>query len=197
VSRYLQSTAPTNEAVTLTEVLRHANITDDDTDTQILLAEMVPKATRVVERALNRQLITATWKWYGEEFPDEILLEKLPVATVSSIQYVDAEGTTQTLAATGYQTDLNSKDTPGRIKPAYGTSWPSTRGDTYNAVTVTFTAGYGGTAASVPATYKHAISMLCAHWYENREQYVTGTIVSEIPDTLKTLLATEDTGLYC
>lgn len=42
----------------------------------------------------------------------------------------------------------------------------------------------GGT---VPPTIKHAIMMLAAHWYNQRES-VSGTQMHEVPDTLQALI---------
>ena len=56
-----------------------------------------------------------------------------------------------------------------------------------NAVTIEFTAGYGN-ASAVPQDIKHAMLLLIGEMYENREESVTGTIVSAMPTTAKSLL---------
>lgn len=55
------------------------------------------------------------------------------------------------------------------------TGLPNDRSDIY----VLLTAGWA-TAADVPGNLKQAIRMLVAHWYENRETVVVGTITSEV-----------------
>lgn len=195
---FKQTAVPTVEPLTSSECLDHLLVieTDERAAQASYIDALVVKARRFVERSLERQLTTATWRLTLEEFPDEIELRPVPAIAVSSITYVDTAGTTQTLAATEYQTDLGAEDKPARIKPAYGKSWPSTRGDTYAAVTVTFTAGYGATAASVPQTIRHAMLLLVAHWYNLREPINVGNIVNEIPFSVASLLNLEDWGAY-
>lgn len=194
--RYDQTTAPAAGSlpVNIDDALTHLRVTDSAEDT--LVRRLVMAAARVVERRLSRQLLTATWKLYLETFPDEIELRILPVASVTSITYVDDAGTTQTLSASTYQTDITSPDRPARIWPAYGYTWPTLRADTLNAVTVTFTAGYG-TADDVPETIKQAILLLAGHYYEHREGVNVGNIVSEMPEGIRALLNTEEWGSYC
>lgn len=192
MQQYLCSTDATTQPVTLAEVREHCRIDGHDSDGY--LSDLIVKATRQFQRIFGRQFVTATWKLYLDRFPAEILLEKLPVATVTSVVYIDNDGTSQTLAASGYQVQKESPDAPARIKPAYGLTWPSTRGDIYNAVTVTFTAGYGA-ASAVPKTVKHAIMMVIAHWYEQREP-VTENVINEIPFAVDWLMAAEEWGQY-
>jgi hypothetical protein len=107
---------------------------------------------------------------------------------VTSISYVDTNGTTQTWSAALYQTDLPS----GRKRRARESSRPmrsttrSTRG-VYNAVTVRFVAG---TRPRRPCPFglKAAIKMLVAHWYARREPVNIGNLVTPIPLTIDSLL---------
>ena len=190
--RYELSTAATGTPISREDVIDFIRVVD--TDDYALITALVDRATRYVERRIQRQLLTATWKLYLDAFPAEILLEKLPVASVTSITYTDLDGDTETLAATEYQTDYSAPDRPGRIKPAYGKTWPNTRSSTYNAVTVTFTAGYG-TAADVPATIKQALLLLVQHWYDQRAM-ISQTQQYTVPTSVDSLLAIEDWGSY-
>jgi len=190
--RYELSTAPSGDVVDMADVLDHLRVSDESEYTY--LAALVDRAVRWVERRTQRQLLTATWKLYLDAFPAEIQLRKLPVASVTSIQYVDLDGDTQTLSATYYQTDYKSADRPGRIMPAYGYSWPNTRSSIYNAVTVTFTAGYGA-ASAVPETIKQAIMMLAGHWYDHREA-VDELEYKPVPYAVDNLLSLDEWGYY-
>lgn len=91
-----------------------------------------------------------------------IVLPIPPVQSISSIQYVDTSGATQTLSSANYILDSNSE--PARITPAYGLSWPDTRVQV-GAVTVTFVAGYG-LAIAVPAAAKTFIKMKVRQLYD-------------------------------
>jgi len=190
--RYELSTAPTGDVVEMADILDHLRVTEESDYTY--LAALNDRAVRWVERRTQRQLLTATWKLYLDAFPAEIQLRKLPVASVTSVQYVDLDGDTQTLSASYYQTDYKSQDRPGRIMPAYGYSWPNTRSSIYNAVTVTFTAGYG-TASDVPETIKHAIMMLVGHWYDHREA-VDEVEFKPVPYAVDNLLSLDEWGYY-
>lgn len=97
---------------------------------------------------------------------NEIWLPRAPLQTVDSITYVDGAGAVQTLAPSAYLVDAISE--PARITPAPDTTWPSTQARA-NAVTVTFTAGYGTTGAAVPVGIQHWILLMTATLYENRE----------------------------
>lgn len=191
---YKQTVPPTTWPITLDEA-KTACFVSGTSDHDADLANLIQVATASVEKYLNRQIMPATWTLTLEEFPNVIELRLPPVSAVSSITYKDDNGTTQTLAASLYQTDLSTQDGPARIAPAYGQSWPSTRPDTYGAVVVTFTAGYAS-ASVVPLPIKHAIAFLVAHWFKSREPIITGTIVSDLPYGVDVLLSLSDWGAY-
>jgi uncharacterized phiE125 gp8 family phage protein len=111
-----------------------------------------------------------------------IWLPKPPLQSVSSIQYVDAAGDTQTLAAANYRVDAD--DEPARITPAYGLSWPTARQVT-KAVTVIFIAGHTSREL-IPQPAIGAMQMLLGHWFENRA--ALGTMTKELELGVKDLL---------
>jgi uncharacterized phiE125 gp8 family phage protein len=189
---YKQTVAPTLSVVSLDEAKDHCAVAGTDHDAY--LSALIQRATGVVEGRTSRQLLPATWTLTLERFPCEIELRKPPVTAVSSIQYIDTAGDTQTLSSDDYQTDLSSNDAPARIKPAYSLSWPTTRSGTYGAVVVTFTAGYAS-ASAVPSILKHAILFLVAHWFSMREAVTEGS-ASEIPQGLEMLLGLGQWGAY-
>ncbi len=150
--------------------------TTEDVDVVALLTA----AREWVEKRLARALITQTWRYTIDRFPGCLTIE-LPrpnLLTVSSITYVDNDGATQTMSTNDYAVDTDHF--PGRIILAYGASWPSTR-EHPNAVTITYTAGYGATRASVPAPIKAAIKLRLSDLYMNREGAFVGTIHTENP----------------
>ena len=97
--------------------------------------------------------------------------------------YVDEAGALQTLEAERYQWRKGSFE--ARIRPAYGLSWPTVR-RVFDAIRVTFTAGYAATDADppsvdlVPSSLKTAMLMLISHWYEHRETVVIGQVQAEV-----------------
>ena len=165
VKHYLTvSTAPTEEPVSVDECKQYLRVDYNDEDS--LFASWIKAARELVEKDSARALLTQTLTLKMDAFPARtIYLERLPVQSVSSIQYVDTSGTTQTLSSSNYVTDLTTE--PARIEPAYGLIWPFTRYQS-NAVTVTFVGGYSS-VATVPEIAKQAIKIMVCHWYQRPE----------------------------
>lgn len=161
--KLVEATAPTVEPVTVADAKSHCRI--DLAEDDALLSSMITTARVYVERKTNRQLLEATYQLYTDAFPAAFELPRSPASSVTSITYVDTGGSTQTLAATEYTLDAYRE--PAVIMPAYLKSWPSTQ-DVPNAVCVTFKAGYGSTATTVPVALRQAVLMHVAHQYENR-----------------------------
>lgn len=157
----VEITAATTDPVTKEEAKNHLRIghAEDDAD----IVEMITSATKQAEMRTERQFITATWELRLDRFPSLIELRKNPVASVSSVKYVDINGTTQTVATTVYDTDTDQE--PGRIFPSTGQNWPVPK-DQLQAVQVQFVAGYGA-ASSVPAKVKRLIKLLVEQEYYN------------------------------
>ena len=154
-------------------------IADDDT----MIANMLLAATAHVELVTGRTLLTATKYHYLTEWEYPIELPEFPLASVTSITYIDADGAVQTLAVSLY--DVDTAEEPGYVRLGYGDTWPTLRGDE-NGITITYVAGYGA-AADVPEGLKVAIKALTAHWYEHREAVAEGTF-KEVPLAVEMLL---------
>lgn len=179
-------TAPAAEPLTLAEAKLHLRVDSDDTSQDTLITSLIVAAREAVEEHTRRALVTQTWDYVADAFPDgdePILVGKPPLQSVTTLQYVDADGVLQTWAASNYVVDTATID--GAIRLAYDVSWPSAR-EQYNAVQVRVVAGYG-LAAAVPASIKAAMLLLIGHLFEHRESVVTGTIVAELP-TVRALL---------
>ena len=178
------TTGPAVEPVTLAEAKLHMRV--ETTAEASVHTDMIVAAREYCEGVVGRQFVHATWKEYFDRFPaGEMLLSTPPLSSVTSITYVDVDGDTQTWDASEYQYDKFSE--PAQIKPAYGESWPTTRDDTYNAVTVTFLAGYGAAASDVPPNFKQAILLLVGLWHRDREAWVDRR-TAEVQDGLRSLL---------
>lgn len=178
-------TPPNDEPLSLDEVKQHLKLDIDDDD-ELVIAAYLPAVREACENYLSRSLITQTLRQTFDCWPSCMRLEHPPVQSVTSIEYVDDNGVTQTLDPSAYQIDLSS-DGPARIMPAYGEVWPSVRPDTFNAVTVTFVAGYAD-QASVPGPIRSAMLLFIAHLYENRSAINIGNIVNELPLAVRFLL---------
>ncbi|ESX86956.1 phage head-tail connector protein [Mesorhizobium sp. LNJC405B00] len=117
---------------------------------------------------LGRALVTQEWTLTLDSFPAEISVPLPPLQSVDEIIYLDAAGEEQTLATNQYAVLGIGGSRRARIVPAYGKSWPATR-DFPEAVTVSFTAGYGDDEESVPEPLRAAILLHVGHLFENRE----------------------------
>jgi uncharacterized phiE125 gp8 family phage protein len=141
----------------------HLRVDHDDDDD--LIDQLILAATAWCEEFQGRTYVNRSRTMVLDRFESVIRPPYPPLVSVDSIQYVDTAGSTQTLDASYYRVDTTNE--PGRITEAYSMSWPSIRAVT-NAVTITYTAGYGA-AADVPDQVKAAIKLLVGHWYEHRE----------------------------
>lgn len=169
-------TAPDVYPVTRAEAKAHLRVDTGADDTYI--DALIDAATAWCETYTERRFVTQTWDLKLDGFWDHYLYVPYPpLASVSSISYVDTDGATQTLSSSVYTVDTDSE--PGRIYLAWNQTWPSTRSVTH-AVTVRFVCGYG-LAASVPARAKQAILIAVADMYENREEILTGTTFNRLP----------------
>lgn len=188
-------TAPTAEPVSVPEAKVAARI-DIDTDDDYIAALLIAARQHLdgPDGWLGRALMLSTWDLKLDAFPSVLRLPLAPVASVTSITYLDTAGVSQTLSSALYVTDLVTE--PARLTPLFGGVWPSTYRQV-NAVTVRFVAGYyhlvaavvTGSPADVPEPIRMAIKALVAHWYEHREPVLVGTISEKLPMHVEALLA--------
>lgn len=174
---------PAAEPLSLTEAklhLREPAAADDGLVTALITAARIQ-----VENYVHRALITQTRELKLDCFPSAIELPFPPIASLTSVKYTDLNGAEQTVDSADLDTDTASS--PGRIQPAYGANWPSTRPG-FNAVRVRYVCGYGSAGGDVPEPLRHALRLLLAHLYENREAVVIGTISSDLPLGVAALL---------
>lgn len=131
-------TAPPNiEPVSLTEVKVHLRV-DASADDE-LIKGLITAAREYCEGYEGRAYAIQTITQKRDGFSDIMQLPQSPLISVSSIQYVDTSGVTQTLS-TGLYDVYNDRE-PGEVQLGYNDSWPAVR-TTNDAVTLTYTSGY-------------------------------------------------------
>lgn len=181
-------TAPATALITLDEAKQQVR-RDDDDDNAILTRLIAVVMSRLdgVDGILGRALITQTWSESFDAFPAgaTLCLSLAPVIDVTSVTYFDTDDQEQTFPGANYSAFNRSRR--GYVKLGYNSAWPSSY-ERDDAVTVTYQAGYGAAASDVPAAIKHAAMMMLAHYYENREAVLVGTISSDLPQGIMTLL---------
>ena len=122
-------------------------------------------ATEAAENYTWSRFVTQTWKQYFDAFGDPMVLRFPPLSSVTSVQYTDSSGDTQTVASTVYE--IADNDGVGLVRLKYSQTWPTPRGHDSD-VWVTYVCGYGAPSA-VPQTIKDAIILYTAHQWNNRE----------------------------
>lgn len=164
-------TAPASEPITTATAKEwlKVDISADDT----LIDATVSAARSHIEKKTGLALFTQTIRDVLDEWPEEnavsnpygtFYLMRYPVQSVTNIQYVDSDGTTQTLSSDVYQVDTNGMFT--RIGLKADQSWPSIRNQ-IATITINYTAGYS-LVADIPADITVALKLLMTYYYENR-----------------------------
>lgn len=178
-----RTVAPAATPISLAEA--KANLRVDVTDEDSLITALIEAATANLDGwsgILGRCLVTQTWQQDFEEL-DEVLRLPLPAATIASITYFDAANASQTLNAAWSRLYEDAGGSYVWTDPVQ--SWPSTY-DRPDAVTVTFTAGFGA-AAAVPAPIRQALQLMVGNYYLNREA-TTALSLDELPFGIRSLL---------
>lgn len=185
--RYSIVDPPDEYPLTIEDAAMQARVDSEDEDVLAELTRKLAAATAACETHTRRRFMPATVEAKFDGFPcGPIVLEKLPVRSITSVTYIDGSGNAQTLSPSLYQAATGEDD--GFITPAYGTDWPTTKAGTFGTVTVTFESGYAD-QDSVPEDIKEAIRLRLGGFYRNREDVVTGTIATALPAAVESLLA--------
>lgn len=179
------SVPPTVEPVSLAAAREQCGI--DGFEHDGALAAYILAARQHVEAVCGLALCTQSFTMTLDAFPDaaSLALPRYPIRSIDAIRYVDSGGVTRVWSSADWQAALVGERP--RIAPLPPSSWPGTR-DVFDAVTIEFTAGYGA-SQDVPTPISQAIRLLVAHYFENREAVLTGSIVATFPFAVDALLA--------
>lgn len=185
-------TEPTTEPLTIDEAKAHLRVAHTYDD--LAIKALITAARKYCETVTKRALVTQTLRLTRDTFPvacEEwtFRLPRPPLASVTNIQYTDADGNTDTVDSASYVVDATS--IPGRVALADGYDWPTDAIEQIAAVRVNYVAGYGA-ASAVPQTIKQAMLLLIGHWYVNRE--AVASVGGEVPMAVTSLLASEWSG---
>ena len=165
--KLIRTVIPTNAAVSDADQKLHAKI--DLTDDDALVTDINLAAIEYVEDRLQRGFITQTWELSLDGFPRSgcpIELCRVPAIAITSINYIDTNGDSQTLATTEYT--LDDKAEPAAIWEAALKTWPATQ-NVVNSVTILYTVGYGDDDTDISEKYRTLIKQVFTHWYRHRE----------------------------
>lgn len=195
ISHLTVNTEPTVEPVTLAQVKLALRLDANDSTEDDYLDILIETARRTLEIWMNRTFVQTTYILYLDvnpaQLPDQtICLQRPPIfATdpVTSIQYVDNSGDTQTVDSSVYTVD--NKSEPGRIVLAFNQSWPASRSQIQQYL-VTYLAGYeeADDVADIPNWIRQVMYLLISNYYENREPVIVGSISTELELSLNSLV---------
>jgi uncharacterized phiE125 gp8 family phage protein len=163
-----QLTPPALQPVTLAEAKLHLKVDANDED--LLITAAIVAATEMAEQITGRAIMPQSWKLSLPAFHAALEITRVPVISITSLVYDDANGAPQTLAGTEYVLDNANDYSPAYVIPAFGKCWPTTRSQV-NSVRLTYQAGYAN-AAVVPESIKSWIKLAVGSMYENRQAEV-------------------------
>jgi uncharacterized phiE125 gp8 family phage protein len=178
---------PATEPISTVEAKKHLRVDFSEDDAYI--AALITAARRYCEKVQGRAYITQTATYSLDDIPgvgNEITLPVKPIISIDSITIAQKDTTAITIDANFYDTDLQG----GKIvlNDDFTTEYDADLLPLYNAFVITLKAGYGATAADVPAEIKHAMFLIIGHWYEHREDASDGKEVKQIPLAAAALL---------
>lgn len=168
------SVAPAEEPLALEDVRDFLRVDSDDEDG--VISTLIRAARMDVEAFTRRALVTQTLVLRLDAFPAnnrDILLPRPPLQSVSSITYTaqsDGSPTTWSSALYDVSTPAGEFADFGRVRPAYGQSWPTGVRDELEAIAITYVAGYGSGAEEldIPDGMKLAMQLMITSWYDQR-----------------------------
>ncbi|KRE17786.1 hypothetical protein ASE63_00855 [Bosea sp. Root381] len=179
----LALTPPAEEPVSLAEARGFLRL--DQTAEDELLGTLITAARLMIEAFSGRLLVDQAWRIVIDRWPDggEIRLPLSPVSAITAARVYDLLGEAQPVAAGALQLDPVADPPVLRVVgevPEIGRS----RG----AIEIDLVAGYGATAAAVPALLRQAVLRLAARWFERRGD-VVGQDAQALPPEILTLIA--------
>jgi len=142
--------------LTAADVREHSRINQTEEDPYI--ESCIQAARTYFEDVNDMTFLTTTWIAYWERFETPLIIPRPPYATVTTLTYVNENGVVTGITE-GTDFVVDNKSMFAEIKPYEGLSWPSdVEDDGYNAVVLTFVAGYT-TVAKIPENFIHGLRM--------------------------------------
>jgi len=167
-----------SEPLTLAEVQTHLKVDCFDTAENEYINSLIVTARKMAESHINQLIGLQEWALYQDDLSYYTPISKLPVTEITSVKYKDSTGSM--VATTDYQSDLIGL--PAAIEFE---TLPTLYDKGFNKVEILFKAGM----TDIPSPIKSAMLLIIGSLYENRQDEITGTIISEIPTGSKYLLS--------
>lgn len=198
----IKRTSAQSLAVSVAEAKAYARI--DSTDEDALVESLIRVSQNLIEEYTGRAIAAdSKYVWVAAGWPDwsldrfyrypafadtrqrRILLARSPLVSIEAFKYRDLTGALVTLSSGSYLADTFSL--PGALVFKGETGLPEVDTTTGypDSLQIEFTAGEANPILN------QAILMSVVHFYENRSPFITGTIVSELPMSVKHLLRSQ------
>ena len=164
-------TAAASEPITLTEAKNFLRVDHSDDDT--LISALITASRQMCEEYTRRILVTTTIDEYFDKFPmnrwenlsNLIYLSRGPVASITSVKYVDEIGSEVTITSDQYIIDTISE--PARIQSTAG--WFAAAG-VVNQVIVRYIVGTD--VSSIPKPLIQGMMLVISDLYDQRNDRV-------------------------
>jgi uncharacterized phiE125 gp8 family phage protein len=181
----IMTSGPLVEPISLAEAKLHLRV--DTAAEDALISSLILTSRLHVETALDLALITQSWSTFLDAWPTDpvIQLPLRPVQAINALRIYADDGTYETIAPTRYL--LDGAGTPARLVRRDAPTFPRPK-RIANGIEIAFTVGFGTAPSDVPATIRHSILLLVAHWYEHREIVDSEPTSVRIPSLVSSLL---------
>ena len=180
---YKVTTKPTFEPVTVKEAKKHCRVLDNSEDS--LIEDLIVAAREYAELITGSKLAEQTITAVCDKFPiiNNLRLPVGPAISVTSLIYTDSKGTDTEFT----DFTLDSFSNPAKIVLNPNASWPSVDLHSVNPIKILYQAGNAETN-DIPKKIKQAIKLLVGHWFEHREEVITGVESFSVPVAAESLL---------
>ncbi len=175
--------APATEPISVADLKAHLRI--DSTADNAALASMITTARLQIEATLALALITQHWTWTFDRWPKRASIE-LPISPVQSILSFTVLRGDGLMTVPASATILDGNGIAARLITKAGWPEPSVAAQ---GIEIKLAAGFGPTAADVPAQLRHTVLLLAAHWYGHRETSGICTARAPTPESIEHLIA--------
>lgn len=183
-------TPPPYEPVSVAEARDWLRL-DDEIAQDSIIAMLIKARREQAENMTLRDFVQRTRCLYLDDWPYHslhgvmICLPHPPLVSVESFKYIDTDGVLQTLDPELY---VVHQQEPGFIIPAWEENWPTIR-RVPDAIQITYKSGYfpGSPQDEVahqevlPSALKAWMELNLAALHDNREAFITGTILTQLP----------------
>ena len=163
------TTAPSVEPLTTAEFHSWANMPTAFTDDDTIIANVIKSARQMVERYLNRALITQTLTVWWEVIPTVVYLPFAPIQSVTTVKTKRLNVSTTLTENTNFYVQGNKDKYLRMTDPFHGSVAVSEADKVVGyELEVVYVAGYGDASTDIPQDIIDAVQMVAVGNYTSR-----------------------------